>query len=143
MNDTALKPQPEGEETSLVPALNDMSDTQTSPISNEGLDEFIRQLFVCHWVLGQMINGIIQRSSDEQEDPDQKPATPDAYSMIREAIGNVVVRHGGQRIEAATKLIDEVMDAISDDVRIFPPAPPVTTLPDHGSGRRPVRRRRR
>jgi hypothetical protein len=119
-----------------------MSDIQTSPISSDALDEFIRQLFVCHWVLGQMINGIIERASDENEDPDQELASPDAYSMIRDAIGGVVGRHGGQRIEAASNLIDEVMDAISDDARIFPPAPGVTTLPDRGSRRRPGRPRR-
>ena len=133
----------EGEETPLVRALKDMSDKQTFPISNEALDEFIRQLFVCHWVLGEMIAGMIERTRDEQEDPDQEPTGPDAYSMIRDAIGDVVGRHGGQRIATATDLIDEVMDAISDDPRIFPPAPAVTRLPDHDSRRRPVRRRRR
>lgn len=114
-----------------------------SPISNEVLDEFIRQLFVCHWVLGQMINGMIERASNEQEDPDQAPVTPDAYSMIRDAIGDVVGRHGGQRIEAASNLLEGVMDAISDDARVFPPSPSLPTPPDHGSRRRPVRRRRR
>jgi len=100
-----------------------MSDTHTSHISTEAMNEFIRQLFVCHWVLGQMINRIIERASDQDEDPDQKLARPDPYSMISDAIGNVVGRHGGRRIEEATELIDEIMDAISDDARIFPATP--------------------
>jgi hypothetical protein len=117
-----------------------MSDAH-SPITGEALDEFIRQLFVCHWVLAEMITEMLERAHLEQHDADEEPT--DAYSMIRTAIGAVVDRHGARRIEAATSLIDEVMDAISDDDRIFPPDPPVTTLPDHGSRRRPVRRRRR
>jgi len=119
-----------------------MSDIQTSPIAREALDEFIRQLFVCHWVLGQMITGMLERARREQHDADQEP-TADAYSMVRSAIAEVVDRHGAQRIEAATKLIDEVIDAISDDDRIFPADPAVTMLGNPDSRRRPVRRRRR
>jgi hypothetical protein len=119
-----------------------MSDTQTSPIAPEGLDEFIRQLFVCHWVLGQMIAGMLERARSGQHDADQAP-TDDAYTLVRGAIREVVDRHGAQQIEAATKLIDEVMDAISDDRRIFPPEPPVTMLADRASCRRPGRGRRR
>jgi len=119
-----------------------MSDTQTPPITREALEEFIRQLFVCHWVLGQMITGMLERAQSEQHDADQE-ATTDAYSMIRSAIAAVVDRHGAQQIEAATKLIDEVIDAISDDDRIFPTDPAVTTLPDRDSRRRPTRRRPR
>jgi hypothetical protein len=119
-----------------------MSDTQTPPVTQEALDEFIRQLFVCHWVLGQMIAGMLERARLEQDDPEGEPAS-DAYSMVRMAIGEVVDRHGAQQLEAATRLIDEVMDAISDDDRIFPPGPPVAILPDRTSLRRPARRRRR
>lgn len=97
-----------------------MSDTKTSQISREALDEFIRQLFVCHWVLGQMIAGMVERARSDHHDANQEPDT-DAYSMVRNAIGEVVGRHGPQQMEAATKVIDEVMDAISDDARIFPP----------------------
>jgi hypothetical protein len=119
-----------------------MSDTQTSPVAREALDEFIRQLFVCHWVLGQMIAGMLERGRSEQHDADQEPDV-DAYSMVRAAIGEVVDRHGAQQIGAATKLIDDVMDAISDNDRIFPSDPEVTTLPERRSRQRPVRRRRR
>ncbi|HUA47438.1 MAG TPA: hypothetical protein VMA77_19540 [Solirubrobacteraceae bacterium] len=97
-----------------------MSDTQTPPITREAFDEFIRQLFVCHWVLGQMITGMLERAQSDQHDADQAPHA-DAYSMIRSAIGEVVDRYGARQIEAASSLIDEVMDAISDDGRIFPP----------------------
>jgi hypothetical protein len=97
-----------------------MSGPPTSPIAREVLDEFIRQLFVCHWVLGQMIAGLLERARSEQDDPGQEAGTADAYSMIRNAIADVVDRHGARRIEAATKLVDEVMDSISDDRRIFP-----------------------
>jgi hypothetical protein len=118
-----------------------MSDTHTSPITREALDEFIRQLFVCHWVLGQMITGMLERARPEQDDADQEPT--DAYSMVRAAIAEVVDRLGAQQIEAATKLIDEVMDAISDDPRIFPAEAVVTALPDRESRRRRGRERRR
>jgi hypothetical protein len=97
-----------------------MSDLQTSPIPSDALDEFIRQLFVCHWVLGEMIAGMLERAQSEQHDADQEPITDRAYSVIRSAIGEVVDRHDARQIEAATKLIDEVMDAIADDGRVFP-----------------------
>jgi hypothetical protein len=97
-----------------------MSDSQTYPISREALDEFIRQLFACNWVLGEMIAGMLERARSEQHDADQEPITTHAYSLIRGAIAEVVDRHGAREIEAATKLIDEVMDAIGDDTRIFP-----------------------
>lgn len=103
-----------------------MSDPQPPPIAREALDEFIRQLFVCNWVLGQMIAGMLERAA--RDDGDQEPITADAYSMIRSAIGEVVDRHGARAIEAAAKLIDEVMAAISDDSRIFPVVPAVTAL---------------
>jgi len=119
-----------------------MSDTQRSPITHEALNEFVRQLFVCHWVLGQMITGMLERAQREQHGAGEEPTT-DAYSMIRTAIAEVVDRHGARQIEAATKLIDEAMDAISDDDRIFPADPTVTTLPDRDSRGRPARRRRR
>ena len=115
-----------------------MSDSQTSPIGREALDEFIRQLFACHWVLGQMINGMLERARSEQLDTDH-----DAYALIRSAIGKVVDRHGAGGIEAATNLIDEVMDAISDDSRIFPADQAVIMLSDRHSGRPRGRRRRR
>ncbi|MGN6871857.1 MAG: hypothetical protein ACTHMY_25990 [Solirubrobacteraceae bacterium] len=106
------------------------------------MDEFIRQLFVCHWVLGQMIAGMIERARSDEHDVEQEP--DDAYSLVRSAIGEVVDRHGARQIDATTKLIDEVMDAISDDRRIFPPdAAVVTALPDRGSRRRHVGRGRR
>jgi hypothetical protein len=69
-----------------------------------------------------MITGMLERARFEQHDADQRPDA-DAYSMIRSAIGEVVDRHGAREIEAASSLIDEVMDAISDDGRIFPAAP--------------------
>jgi hypothetical protein len=119
-----------------------MCDTQTVRITREALDEFIRQLFVCHWVLGQMIARMLERAQSDAHDADQEP--DHAYSLVRGAIGEVVGRHGTRQIEATTRLIDEVMDAISDDGRIFPPDPPVVTaLPDRGSRRTPVRRRQR
>jgi hypothetical protein len=119
-----------------------MSDMQTSPITREALDEFIRQLFMCHWVLGQMITGMLERARLEHHGADEEPTT-DAYSMIRTAIAEVVDRHGARQVEAATKLIDEVVDAISDDDNIFPADPAETTLPDRDSRRRPAPRRRR
>jgi hypothetical protein len=116
-----------------------MNDSQTSPIGREALNEFIRQLFACHWVMGQMINGMLERARSEEPDTDQ-----DAYSMVRSAIGEVVDRHGDARIEAATKLIDEVMEAISDDSRIFPADQAVFRLSSgQHSGQPRVRRRRR
>jgi hypothetical protein len=123
-------------------ALTDMSDTNASPITREALDEFIRQLFVCHWVLGQMIDGMVRRARSNRHDAHHEP--DDAYSLIRTAIGGVVDRHGAQQIAATTRLVDEVMDAISDDRRIFPPDPAVVAAPpDRSSLRSPVRRRRR
>jgi hypothetical protein len=119
-----------------------MGDAQISPIPREALDEFIRQLFVCHWVLGEMITAMLERARSERHDVDQEPTT-DAYAMVRSAIREVVDQHGPQRIFAATKLIDEVMDAISDDDRIFPASPAVTTLPDRQSRRHSGRKRRR
>jgi hypothetical protein len=119
-----------------------MSDPNTSPIRQEALDEFICQLFACNWVLGRMIEVLLERAGSEAHDAE--PINTRAYSMIRRAIGEVVDRHGAREIEAATGLIDEVMGAISDDSRIFPADPAVTTLfPDGDSRRRPVRRRRR
>jgi hypothetical protein len=48
------------------------------------------------------------------------------------------------QIESATNLIDEVMDAISDDSRIFPSDQAATTLVPERHSRPPrVRRRRR
>jgi hypothetical protein len=121
-----------------------MSDPQTSPLTREALDEFIRQLFVCNWVLGQMIAGMLERAGSERDDEEGEPVTNDAYSMIRCAIGEVVNRHGAQQLESATNLIDEVMDAISDDSRIFPSDQAATTLVPERHSRRPrVRRRRR
>jgi hypothetical protein len=120
-----------------------MSDGQTSPIGREALDEFIRQLFACNWVLGEMIARMLERAR-LGHDADEEPIAEDAYSMIRGAIGEVVGRHGAQQIEAATTLIDEVLDAISNDIRIFPADQVVTRLmpAPHSDGRR-VRRRRR
>jgi hypothetical protein len=126
----------------LVTPFKDMSDKQTSPITREALDEFIRQLFVCHWVLGHMITGMRERARSEHDDASQD-TSKDAYSMIRNAIDQVVDQHGAQRIEAATQLIDEVMDAISDDERIFPADAAVATLSDLGPRRQHGRRRRR
>jgi hypothetical protein len=121
-----------------------VSEPQTSPIAQDALDEFIRQLFVCNWVLGELITEMLGRARSERHEADQEPITTRAYSVIRGAIGDVVDRHGAQQIAAATKLIDEVMDAISDDSRIFPADPAVTTpFPDRIPRRRPVRRRRR
>lgn len=117
-----------------------MRDTETSTITREALDEFIRQLFVCHWVLGQMIAGMLERARLDRHDVDHEPVA-DAYSMVRSAIGEVVDRHGAQQIEPATKLIEEVTDAISNDGRIFAADPAVT--PDRDSRRPTVRRRRR
>lgn len=96
-----------------------MSDSQTYPISREVLDEFIRQLFACNWVLGEMIAVMLERARSEQHDADQEPIPDHAYSLIRSAIGEVVDRHGARQIEAATKLIDEVMDAIADHSPVF------------------------
>ncbi len=64
----------------LVVALKDMSDTQTSPIARDALDEFIRQLFVCHWVLGRTIAGMLERGRTQQHAADREPEA-DAYSM--------------------------------------------------------------
>jgi hypothetical protein len=133
-----------GEEICLVAALRDMTDPQISPIAREALDEFICQLFGCNWVLGEMIARMVERAGSEPHDAGQEPITTRPYSMIRSAIGEVVDRHGAQQIEAATKLIDEVMEAISGDIRIFPADQAVTRLfPDRDSRRRPVRTRRR
>ncbi len=99
-----------------------MNDPHISAITPEALDEFIRQLFACNWVLGQMIAGMIERAQSDPDDADQASSTDDAYSMIRRAIGQLVDRHDSRQIEAARNLIDEVLDAISDDKQIFPPA---------------------
>jgi hypothetical protein len=121
-----------------------MSDPQTSPIGREALDEFIRQLFVCNWVLGEMIARMLDGARSEHHDAGQEPVTTDAYSMIRSAISEVIDRHGAQQTEAATKLIDEVMAAISEDSRIFPADRAVTRLfPDRHLRQRPVRKSRR
>lgn len=119
-----------------------MSGSQTREIDREALDEFIQQLFGCNWVLGQMISGMLERARSERHDADQEPMTDDAYSLIRSAIGEVADRHGPQQIEAATKLIDDVLEAISDDRHIFPVHSVVTTLfPDRDSPRRRKRPR--
>jgi hypothetical protein len=104
-----------------------MSDQHTSPISREALDEFICQPFGCNWVLGQLIAAVLQRAQSRPESADT-PATDEAYSLIRDAIGDIVDRHGAQELEISTRLIEEVMDAISDDEGIFPPDPPLVTV---------------
>lgn len=125
-------------------ALRGMRDPQKSSITSEALDEFIRQLFVCNWVLGQMITELLERARSEAHTADQRPMDTCAYALIRSAISEVVDRHRAPEIESATKLIDEVMDAISDDRRIFPADPAVTTaLGYQDSRQRRVRRRRR
>jgi len=57
----------------------------------------------------------------------------------------VVNRHGAQRIKEATELIDEVMDAISDDTDIFPGDEEAEAIPllDLGSQPGTVHKRRR
>jgi hypothetical protein len=54
-------------------------------------------------------------------------------------------RHGAKRIKEATELIDEVMEAISDDSRIFPDDQGAATAQfvDWHSRPRPGRGRRR
>jgi hypothetical protein len=94
-----------------------MTNSHTSPLSREALDEFIRQLFACHWVLGQMIAGMLERAQSGQY---QGAIPDDVYSMIRSAIRDVVDRYGAKQIAASTKLIDEVIEAISNDSRLFP-----------------------
>jgi hypothetical protein len=127
----------------LVVALKGVTDQQTSTIPREALDEFIRQLFACNWVLRQVIARLLERARSESDDATQAPVTDDAYSMIRSAIREVVDRNGPRRIEAATNLMDEVLNAISDDSTIFPADPAVTTrFPDRDSRRPRVRRRR-
>lgn len=113
-------------------------------MSRDALDEFIRQLFVCNWVLSQLITGLLERARVGPPDGEGEPITTCAYSMIRGAIGEVVAHRGAEQIEAARVLIEEVMDAISDDRRIFPaPTAATTLLPDHGLRLGPRRRRRR
>ncbi|HTX10050.1 MAG TPA: hypothetical protein VME22_15635 [Solirubrobacteraceae bacterium] len=122
-----------------------MTNYQPPSITREELDEFIRQLFVCHWVLGQMIAGMLERAWSEPDDGDQDLVPDDHYSLIRRAIAEVVNRHGAQRIKEATELIDEVMDAISDDTDIFPGDEEAEAIPllDLGSQPGTVHKRRR
>jgi hypothetical protein len=131
-----------GGEICLVAALRNMSNPQqSSPVAREALDEFIRQLFECHWVLAQMIAGMIERAQSEHRPTDQE--APDAYALIRNAIGEVARRHGTQEIGASTRLIDEVMEAVSADGQIFPTDTAVTNLlADREPRRRRVRQRR-
>ncbi len=122
-----------------------MTNPETPSITRDELDEFIRQLFVCHWILGQMISEKLERAWAEQDDANQDPMSADHYSLIGRAIGDVVDRHGAKRIKEATELIDEVMEAISDDSRIFPDDQGAATAQfvDWHSRPRPGRGRRR
>jgi hypothetical protein len=81
-------------------------------------------------VLGEMIERMVQRALSGQHDEDQDLITR-MYSMIRTAIGEEVDQHGPGQIYLTTKLIEETMDAISDDERIFPPDPgTIMVFPD-------------
>jgi predicted nucleic acid-binding protein len=60
-----------------------MSDPQTPPITRDALNEFIRQLFVCNWVLGELIAGMLERARAAQLDGEEEPMTDDAYPIRR------------------------------------------------------------
>ena len=68
-----------------------MSGPETSPIGGELLDEFIRQLFACNWVLGQMIAAMLERAQSGQLDAEEEPPDSDAYSLIRSAIARYLI----------------------------------------------------
>jgi hypothetical protein len=97
-----------------------MSDQSTSTNSPAALDELVSQLLSCGAVLSQIIGRMVQFEAAGRSAPDAAPIPDVAHSVIRGVLDDVAERHPDVEIRAAAAIVNEVTDAICEDIFFVP-----------------------
>jgi hypothetical protein len=127
-----------GRRPAVVGLLYLMSDQDDALEPGDALDELVTQLLGCSGVLSQMINHMVQFQASGRSASDTAPIPTVAHTLIRSAILKPMERRPEGEIRAAAVIIEEVMNAICEEIFIVGPS-----LNSSVSRASSVRRRRR
>jgi hypothetical protein len=93
-----------------------MSDSLPPTHSRDALDELVAQLLMCVGTISLIVNNMLD-SATSGDWPEDGPAIDEVlHDLILSAIGPVGARHRGADIEITTTIVEEVKDAICEDV---------------------------
>jgi hypothetical protein len=88
---------------------------------SDPLDELVSQLLACGGVLSQIVSQMIQFEASGRSASDAAPIPEVAHSVIRSVVDALPKRHSRRDIMVAAKIIDEVTNAICEDIFIVHP----------------------
>jgi hypothetical protein len=86
------------------------------------LDELITQVLVCGGVLSQIISHMVEAQASGRSAPDAAPIPEVAHSLIRGVIADVAPLHSDEEITTTTAIIEEITNAISENIFLVPPS---------------------
>ncbi len=85
------------------------------------IDELTTQMLACGGVLSQIISHMVEAQASGRSAPDAAPIPDAAHSLIRGVIADVTPLHSEEEVITATTIIEEIADAISDNIFLVPP----------------------
>jgi hypothetical protein len=101
-------------------ALGAMTDHEAAP-TTDVLDALVAQLLACGGPLSQMISNMHEFEASGLAAPDTPPVLEVAHSLIRSVVGEVRQRHTDDEIRTSAEIVEEVTNAICENIFIVPP----------------------
>jgi hypothetical protein len=103
-----------------VAALWNMPKFAEPSRSNDALNELVDQLLACGAVLSQMISHMVRWEAAGRSAPDTAPIPTIAHSLIADVSKPVSHRHSRRDLRIAAAIVEEITEAICDQIYSVP-----------------------
>jgi hypothetical protein len=86
----------------------------------DGLNDLVTALLGCGGVLSQIISQMVRWEASGQSAPDAAPIPETAHSLICSVLPEVKRKHSSRDLKVAARIINEVTEAISENIFLVP-----------------------
>lgn len=87
---------------------------------HDGLADLVTQLLECGGVLSQIISHMVRSQASGLSAPDAAPIPETAHSLICSVLPEVKRTHSRRDLKVAARIINEVTEAISENIFLVP-----------------------
>jgi hypothetical protein len=119
-----------------------MTDLDALP-TDDCLDALVTQLIACGGPLSQMISHMHEAEASGLCSPDAPPIFEAAHKLIRDVVDDLSERHTEDEIRTSAEIVEEVTNAICENIFFVPPSEMRRMTRGRGSARRANRQQRR